>query len=57
MIKIASMVGAPDLQTPTLAAFCGDFPTAFARLRNLGYDGIELMTKNPAVLDGPGLGF
>ena len=52
MIKIAAMVGAPDLQTPTLAAFSGDLPFAFARLAELGYDGIELMTKNPAKLSG-----
>jgi sugar phosphate isomerase/epimerase len=52
MIKIASMVGAPDLQTPTLAAFSGDLSAAFARLGQLGYDGVELMTQNPAVLDG-----
>jgi sugar phosphate isomerase/epimerase len=46
------MVGAPDLQAPTLAAYSGDLPSAFARLAELGYDGVELMTKNPASLDG-----
>ena len=52
MIRIASMVGGPDLQAPTLAAFSGDLAAAFARLAELGYDGVELMTKNPAALDG-----
>jgi sugar phosphate isomerase/epimerase len=52
MIQIASMVGAPDLSTPTLAAYSGDLAFAFARLSELGYDGVELMTKNPAALDG-----
>jgi sugar phosphate isomerase/epimerase len=52
MIRIASMVGGPDLQTPTLAAFSGDLPFAFARLAELDYDGVELMIKNPAALDG-----
>jgi sugar phosphate isomerase/epimerase len=52
MIKIASMVGAPDLETPALAAYSGDLPAAFAKLAQLGYDGVELMTKKPSRLDG-----
>jgi sugar phosphate isomerase/epimerase len=50
-IRIASMVGAPDLGGPTLAPFSRDLPAAFARLAELGYDGVELMTKNPGQLD------
>jgi sugar phosphate isomerase/epimerase len=46
------MVGAPDLTRETLAVFRGDLATAFARLAELGYDGVELMTKEPACLDG-----
>lgn len=53
MIKIASMVGAPDLETSTLAPYSGDLGLAFKKLSALGYDGIELMTKQPAFLDGP----
>ena len=53
--KIASMVGAPDLETPTLAPYQGDLGQAFAKLSALGYDGIELMTKQPAALDIPAL--
>jgi hypothetical protein len=45
MIKIASMVGAPDLETDTLAPFSDDFSFAFSRLSRLGYDGVEIMTK------------
>ena len=52
MIKIASMVGAPDLETPALAAYSGDLPAAFAKLAQLGYEGVELMTKKPSRLDG-----
>jgi sugar phosphate isomerase/epimerase len=52
MIKIASMVGTPDLEAPTLAAYSGDLPTAFAKLAQLGYDGVELMSKKPSKLDG-----
>ena len=55
MIKIASMVGAPDLETPTLAPYCGDMAQAFKKLSDLGYEGIELMTKLPSTLDGPSL--
>ena len=51
MLKIASMVGAPDLETPTLAPFQGDLGQALQKLSALGYDGIELMTKQPARLD------
>jgi len=46
------MVGAPDLRAKTLAPFSGDLPTAFEKLARLGYDGIELMARDPAVLDG-----
>jgi sugar phosphate isomerase/epimerase len=55
VIKIASMVGAPDLETPTLAPYSGDLATAFKKLAALGFEGVELMTKRPALLDGPGL--
>jgi sugar phosphate isomerase/epimerase len=55
LIKIASMVGAPDLETPTLAPYSGDLGMAFKKLSNLGYDGIELMTKRPSTLDRPAL--
>jgi len=51
MIKIASMVGAPDLETPTLAPYQGDLGVALRKLSALGYDGIELMTKQPTTID------
>jgi sugar phosphate isomerase/epimerase len=52
VIKIAAMIGAPDLEQETLAVYSGDLATAFAKMAKLGYDGIELMTKNPTQLDG-----
>jgi sugar phosphate isomerase/epimerase len=52
MIKIAAMVGAPDLTQKTLAVYQGDLEGAFAKLTKLGYDGVELMTKDPGKLDG-----
>jgi sugar phosphate isomerase/epimerase len=52
VIKIAAMIGAPDLEQETLAVYSGDLATAFNKVAQLGYDGVELMTKNPAQLDG-----
>jgi len=52
MIKIASMVGAPDLLQETLAVYSGDLEVAFGNLAALGYDGVELMTRDPRQLDG-----
>lgn len=52
MIKIAAMVGTPDLTQDTMAVYRGDLATAFRKLSALGYDGVELMTRDPAQLDG-----
>ena len=52
MIKIASMVGTPDLETPTLAPYSGDLDAAFKKLSALGFQGVELMTRRPSLLDG-----
>lgn len=52
MIKIAAMIGAPDLEQETLAVYSGDLATAFGKVAELGYDGIELMTRNPTPLNG-----
>jgi sugar phosphate isomerase/epimerase len=52
-MKISAMIGTPDLQTETLAVFAG--PDLGASLRSaaaFGFDGVELMLKNPALLDG-----
>jgi len=51
-IKVAAMVGCPDLEAPTLASYSGDLRAAFHKLAALGYDGVELMTKKPSRLDG-----
>lgn len=52
MIKIACMLGAPDLQAPTLAPYRGDLEQACRRLSELGYDGVELMVRRPGHLNG-----
>jgi sugar phosphate isomerase/epimerase len=55
VIKIASMVGAPDLQTRTLGPYQGDFDEAFKKLSDLGYDGVEIMTRSPYQINGRNL--
>ena len=52
MIKIASVVGGPDLQTAGLTVYRGDLPAAFRKLCEYGYDGVELMIRQPDMLDG-----
>lgn len=52
MIRIAAMIGAPDLEQDTLAVYSGDLATAFEKVAALGYNGVELMTKDPTQLDG-----
>jgi sugar phosphate isomerase/epimerase len=52
VIKIAAMIGAPDLKQETLAVYSGDLATAFVKVAGLGYDGVELMTKDPTQLEG-----
>jgi len=51
-IKIAYMVATPDLRDEeTVTAYQGDIKTAFRKLRDLGYDGAELMVGNPDQFD------
>jgi len=52
MIKISAMIGAPDLEKDTLAVYSGDLNRAFSKIAAHGYEGVELMTKNPKQLDG-----
>jgi sugar phosphate isomerase/epimerase len=52
MIGIAAMVGTADLTQDTLAVYRGDLDSAFGKLAALGFDGVELMTKDPSALDG-----
>jgi sugar phosphate isomerase/epimerase len=52
LMKIAAMVGTPDLTQDTLAVYRGDLDIAFSKLADLGYDGVEFMTKDPSKLDG-----
>ena len=52
MLKIATMIGSPDLGTETLASYSGNLAEAFAKVAKLGYDGVELMLRDPNQLNG-----
>ena len=55
-MKISAMIGMPDLQTETLAVFAGpDLAASLHGAAAFGFDGVELMLKNPALLDGEGI--
>jgi len=48
MIKIGYLVATPELRVDeAVTAFQGDTREAFRRLRDLGYDGAELMIRDP----------
>jgi len=51
-IKLGYVVATPELHlSEEVTAYQGDMETAFRRLRDLGYDGAELMVRDPAQLD------
>lgn len=52
MLKIATMIGSPDLGEATLAPYSGNLASAFDKVAGLGYDGVELMLRDPSKLDG-----
>jgi len=52
-MKISAMVGTPDLESAPVAIFAGpDLEGSFRKTAEFGFDGVELMLKNPALLDG-----
>ncbi|MFB3902528.1 MAG: TIM barrel protein [Acidobacteriota bacterium] len=46
------MVGGPDLLTNGLTVYRGDLRAAFRKLSEYGYEGVELMVRQPDVLNG-----
>ncbi|MCC6629707.1 MAG: sugar phosphate isomerase/epimerase [Chloroflexi bacterium] len=50
-LKLAYTVATPDTTTSPMLAFRGDLDTVFGTLADLGYDGVELMLRDPAALD------
>lgn len=52
-MRISAVVGTPELESAPVAIFAGpDLELSFRKVAELGFDGVELMLKNPALLDG-----
>jgi len=54
-MKLAFAVVTPDVSTPEVCAYRGPLGGIFARLAELGYDGVELMVRDPLEIDLPEL--
>ena len=51
-MKLCYQVATPDVKIdPSVTAFQGSLEHTFSRLAEIGYDGVELMTLNPHLLD------
>ncbi len=50
-MKLAYPVATSDTADPTMLALRGEIERAFERLAGLGYQGVELMVRDPAALD------
>lgn len=55
-LKLAYTVATPDTTTSPMLAFRGDLDHVFGVLADLGYDGVELMLRDPAALDARRIG-
>jgi 5-keto-L-gluconate epimerase len=52
-MKIGAMVGTPDLDAAPVAVWAGpDLEGNLKKASDFGYDGVELMLKDPSMLDG-----
>jgi 5-keto-L-gluconate epimerase len=54
-LRLAYMVATPELQRMPMA-WVGEYQQFLPRLAEIGYDGVELQTRNPAEFDGTALG-
>jgi sugar phosphate isomerase/epimerase len=54
-LKLAYTVATPDTTTSPMLAYRGDLDRVFGDLQGLGYDGVELMLRDPAALDAAGI--
>ena len=51
-MKLCYQVATPDVaRNENVTAYQGDLETSFSRLSQYGYDGVELMTRDPDALD------
>ncbi|HYL82294.1 MAG TPA: sugar phosphate isomerase/epimerase family protein [Candidatus Acidoferrum sp.] len=51
MPKLSYAVALPDCKAKKMQCFRGDLDSICAQLRDLGYDGVELFSRNPKALD------
>ena len=52
-MKVGCVICGPDVAYGPLALLSGSFAEKVSRAAALGYDGIELMVRDPASLDWP----
>jgi sugar phosphate isomerase/epimerase len=52
-LKFSYTLSTPDTKNPDALAWRGDFRESCARLKEMGYEGVELMVRSPKELDGP----
>lgn len=50
-MRLAAVMCTPDVQVGPLALFTGSFEEKCAKAQRMGYDGVELMVRDPAGLD------
>lgn len=50
-LRLAYTVATPDTTTNPMLAYRGDLDAVFGHLAGLGYDGVELMLRDPAALE------
>lgn len=48
MMKLSFMVATPEIKSSNVTAYQGELKESFSKMAELGYDGIELMLKNPS---------
>src|SRR2546426_972051 len=54
-MKLAYMMATPELKTQPMS-WVGDYQRIIPRLAEIGYQGVELQTRNPAEFDARALG-
>jgi 5-keto-L-gluconate epimerase len=52
-MKLSYVVATPDVRGTDATAYLGPLEPFFARLRELDYDGVELMIRDPKEIDAP----
>lgn len=50
-MKLAYMYATSEVEAAKVTAIQGDAPACFARIRELGYEGVELLVRDPRAID------